>query len=374
MPCNVPRAAVIVLLAAAAALPAGPPARSAPVDASIVNRGVVELETGGSADASARIAEEIASIFDDGATRRLVPVIGKGPVQNLTDLRYLRGIDLAIVQSDALDYAREQRLVPGVDTSLTYVTKLYNAELHLLARPDIKSIADLANRKVNVDLRGSGTAFTAGRVFELLKIPVTVTNDSQDVALQKLRSGEIAALAFVAAKPSPFFQVLKAGDGLRLLGIPLNPALTGTYAPTRITSTDYPDLVAPDRPADSIAVGNVLMAADLRQIPERYRNVATFVEALFTGFPTLLEPGHHPKWHEVNIAADFPGWQRQPAAEQWLQRNMQVAAAPNPETLKALFSQFIDERRLASGGAPMSAEEKNALFQQFRAWQRGQAR
>src|SRR5204863_6296438 len=140
------------------------------------------------------------------------------------------------------------------------------------------------------------------------------------------------------------------------------------------TAADYPDLVPPDQPADSIAVGNVLMAADLRMIAERYRNVANFVEALFTGFQTLLEPGHHPKWREVNIAADFPGWQRHPAAEQWLQRNMQVAAAPNPDTLKTLFSQFIDERRQAGGGAPMSADDKNALFQQFRAWQRGQVR
>ena len=62
------------------------------LDASIVHRGVVQLETGGFGSVSSRIAEEIASIVDDGATRRIVPVIGKGPLQNLTDLRFLRGM------------------------------------------------------------------------------------------------------------------------------------------------------------------------------------------------------------------------------------------------------------------------------------------
>jgi TRAP-type uncharacterized transport system substrate-binding protein len=374
--CTVARAALIIaLVATALVFPTGQGSRAAgpSPDAALVNRGVVELETGGSSETAARIAADMVSIVDDGATRRLVPVIGKGPLQNLTDLRFLRGIDLAIVQADALDYAREQRLLPGIE-SLTYIAKLYNEEFHLLARPNIKTIADLSNQTVNVDLRGSATAVTAGRLFDLLKITATLTTDSQDVALQKLRKGEIAAVAVVVAKPAALFRDLKASDGLHLLSIPLTAPVTSAYAPTRITAEDYPDLVAKDQPADTIAVGTLLMAADVRMMPERYRNVANFVEALFTGFQTLLEPGHHPKWQEVNIAANVPGWVRYPPAEQWLQRNMQVAAAPNPEAMKALFSRFVDERRQAGGGAPMTAAEKEALFQQFRSWQRGQAR
>src|SRR5437660_1718129 len=108
-------AAVLLCVATAGAFSTGGTAQGAQstLDASVVNRGVVELETGGSPDVSARIAEDIAGIVDDGATRRLVPVIGKGPLQNLTDLRYLRGIALAIVQSDVLDYARARPILPG---------------------------------------------------------------------------------------------------------------------------------------------------------------------------------------------------------------------------------------------------------------------
>jgi uncharacterized protein len=367
--------AAVFALGVALLLPVARAALAAPAssEASLVNKGVVELETGGSSETAARIAADIVSIVDDGATRRVVPVIGKGPIQNLTDLRFLRGIDLAIVQSDALDYAREQKLVPAVE-SLTYVAKLYNEEFHLLARPDIKTIADLANQTINVDLRGSGTAVTTSRLFDLLKIKITVTTDNQEVALARLRKGEIAAVALVAAKPVALFRDLKPADGLHFLSIPLTPAVTAAYLPAQITAEDYPDLVAADQQTDSVAVASLLMAADLRMVPERYRNVVNFIEALFTGFQTLLEPGHHPKWQEVNIAANVPGWVRYPPAEQWLQRNMQVATTPNPEAMKTLFSRFVDERRQASGGAPLSAEDKDALFQQFRSWQRGQAR
>jgi TRAP-type uncharacterized transport system substrate-binding protein len=339
-----------------------------------VNRGVVELQTGRANDISVRMAEEIAGIIDDGATRRVVPVIGKGPLRNLIDLKYLRGIDLAIVPADALDYAREKRFIAGLETSLTYITKLYNEEFHLLARADIEKIGDLAGQTVNVDADGSSTALTATRVFDALNLKPKIATDDQQVALQKLRRGEIAAIAFVAAAPSPFLQAIKPDEGLHLLGLPLMQALVSAYAPTRLTANDYPGLVGADRPADTIAVGRVLMAADLRNIPDRYRNISNFIDALFTRFEDLRAPGHHPKWQEVNIAAELPGWARHPVAQQWLQRNAQVVAAPGPDALRDLFSKFIDERRQVSGNVPMSVTEKDALFQQFRAWQRGQAR
>src|SRR6266576_1661346 len=306
------------------------PSPAAPLDQGVagINRGVVELETSGAAGISVRIAEDLANLVDDGATRRVVPVVGKGSLQNLTDLKYLRGIDMAIVQTDVLEYAKEQRLVPGIELSLTYITRLYNEEFHLLAGPDVRKFSDLANKKVNVDLRGSGTSITAARLFEMLKLPVTVTNDSQEVALDKLRRGEIAALAFVAGKPAPLFMGLKGDDGLHFLAVPFNQAANSAYAPTRLTGADYPDIIRQDQPVDTLAVGSVLAVTDLRQLTERYRNVANFVDIFFTEFQSLLTPGHHSKWHEVNLAAEFPGWRRYQPAEQWIQSNMQIDSAP----------------------------------------------
>src|ERR1700732_4795807 len=130
--------------------------KAAPLaEVGVVNRGVVELETARAAGISVQIAEDLANVVDDGATRRVLPVIGKGTLQNITDLKLLRGIDMAIVQTDVLDYARQQNLFPGIESWATYITKLYNEEFHLLARQDITSVANLANQKVNVDLRGA---------------------------------------------------------------------------------------------------------------------------------------------------------------------------------------------------------------------------
>jgi TRAP-type uncharacterized transport system substrate-binding protein len=350
-----------------------PSTATAQQQAATINRGVVELETSGAAGISVRIAEDLANLIDDGATRRVVPVVGKGSLQNLADLKYLRGIDMAIVQSDVLDYAKEQRLLPGLEWSLTYITRLYNEELHLLAGPAIGSVTELANKKVNIDLRGSGTAITASRLFDLLKIPVTVTNDSQEVALDKLRRGEIAALAFVAGKPAPLFAGLKGDDGLHFLAVPFNQMSSSAYAPTRLAAADYPGLIPQGRAVETVAVGSVLAVADLRQLPERSRNVANFVDVFFTGFQTLSTPGYHPKWRDVNLTAELPGLHRYPAAEQWLRRNMQVANAPKPDDLRLMFARFIDERRQATGSPAMPQLDKDQVFQQFQSWQKGQA-
>jgi uncharacterized protein len=339
--------------------------------AAAVNRGVVELETTGSDGISVRIAEDLARLIDDGATRRLVPVVGKSSLQNIIDLRYLRGVDLAIVQADVLDDVKNRQVTSGLD-SLTYITKLYNEEFHLLGRRDIKTIADLSGQKVSVDLPGSGTDITAARLFDQLKLSVTVTHDVPQVALDKLRKGDIAAIAFVTGKPAPLFVGLTAEDGLHFLPIPFDGWQNTAYAPTRLTSADYSALIKPDQPIDTIAVSSILLAADLRQLPDRYNNVANFIDVFFTGFQSLLGPGYHAKWGEINLATDIPTLRRYDAATQWLQRNAQVNAIQDPSKLRDMFAHFIDERRQAAGGKPMSDAEKAALFQQFQNWRQSQ--
>ena len=339
-----------------------------------VNCGVVELETSGSTGISVRMAEDLANLIDDGATRRVVPVVGKGSLQTLTDLRYLRGIDMAIMPTDMLDYVKEQHLYPGIEAALSYITKLHNEEFHLLARPEIKDISALANQKVNVDLRGSATAITATRLFDLLKLKPTLVNDSSEIAFDKLRTGEVAALAIVIGKPAPLFLRLKEDEGLHFLDVPISAGVSNSYVPTRLSASDYPSIIRQDHPVDTIAVGNVLVVADLRQLPERYRNVANFVDIFFTGFQSLLAPGHHSKWNDVTITAELSGWRRFGPADEWLKRNMQIAKGPKPELLRTMFSRFIDERRQAMGGAAMSQQEKDALFQQFQSWENNQTR
>ena len=340
------------------------------------NKGVVELETGGSAGTSIRVAEDLASIVNDGATRRVLPVVGSNALQNILDLALLRGIDMAIVQADVLEAARQQRTVPGIENNFTYITKLYNEEFHLLARPEVKSIADLANQKVNVSVRGSGTAATAGRVFQLLNIPIKPFNDNQELALEKLRRGDIAAMAFVTGKPASIFQGLRRDEGLHFIPIPLSPSVANVYAPSALTAADYPGLIANNQPVDTVAVGTVLAVANLVPDSDRYRNVRNFVDTFFTEFKSLQEPGHHPMWRDVNLAAELPGWRRFPPAQQWLERNVAVARQnpQSPQDIKTLFARFLDARQEVMGGTPLTDRQKQDLYDQFQQWQTGRGR
>jgi uncharacterized protein len=365
MECSIIRTAVALILTIVAATASR---AATPQPEAGAGQGVVELETEGSAGISVRIAEELARTLNDGSRRRILPVIGTGSLQNIMDLRLLRGIDVAILQTDALDYAKQQNLVPHIESWLTYITTLYNEEFHLIARPEIKSLSDLHNQKVSVDVQGAGTAVTAARLFDLLGISVTTTNDDPELGLEKLRRGEVAAVALVAGKPAPVFCDLIGENGLHFLSIPPGAGVSAGYVPARLTAGDYPGLVPYNQPVDTVAVSTLLAVAEVQAGSDRYRSIANFVDAFFSGFQSLLLPGHHPKWHEVNIMAELPGWRRFPPAAQWLQRYARVATGPDMEGLKANFSRFIEERQQASGGRPLGQQEKDQLFDQFKHW------
>jgi TRAP transporter TAXI family solute receptor len=274
------------------------------------NGGTVGVIAGGVDGTYIRIAADLASVLDDGDALRVLPILGKGSVQNIMDIMLLRGIDIGIVQSDALAFARSRRLVPGIDSMIQYIAKLYDEEIHILASAEIRELQDLAGKIVNIDLVGSGTAMTAALLFGLLGIQPRMVQDTQDVALTKLRQGEIAAMVFIAGKPARLFSGVPAGSGLHFLPIPATPALIETYLPSALGAADYPNLVPQGESVETIAVGAVMAVYAWQPGTERHRKVARFVEAFQARFPAFLRPPRHPKWKDVNLAAQVPGWTR----------------------------------------------------------------
>lgn len=209
------RVALIVFAAgmAAVAVCSGPPpaaAESYEARRERVNQGTVTIISGGVSGTYVRIASDLAAVLDDGDRLRVLPVLGKGSLQNIADLLYLRGIDVAIVQSDVLRYVREKKLDPRIERRIRYVAKLYNEEVHVLARADVATFAGLAGKKVNFDVDGSGTAMTATTIFGLLGMRVQPTHFEQALALEKLKSGEIAAMLYVVGKPTELFKSIDA--------------------------------------------------------------------------------------------------------------------------------------------------------------------
>lgn len=288
---------------------------------------IVGVISGGVDGTYIRIAADLAAVLDDPGRLRVLPILGKGSVQNIDDLMHVRGVDIGIVQSDVLAYVKRQQLLPGSERQVTYIAKLYDEEVHVLARQEVGSLADLAGKRVNMDVRGSGTALTAAVLFDGLSIPIEATYDDQATALEKLRHGQITALTYVTGKPARLFSGVGADSGLHLLSVPMRPALLETYLPSRFDHADYPALVPDGAPVETIAVGAVMAAYAWPPGSERYRWVARFVDTFFDDFPRFRQPPHHPKWREVSLGAQVPGWTQFSAAQEWLRRQTPPAAA-----------------------------------------------
>ncbi|MEO8715626.1 MAG: TAXI family TRAP transporter solute-binding subunit, partial [Acetobacteraceae bacterium] len=356
--------AIALLIAGASVMPAiaaTPPADSPSARA---NAGTVGVISGGVDGTYIRIAADLASVLDDGDRLRVLAIVGKGSLQNISDILYLKGVDIGIVQADALAYAKSQRLYPGIEHTIQYVAKLYDEEVHILARKDIADVAALSGQKVNVDVRGSGTAMTAAVLFEDLKVTPELTNDDQGTALEKLKRGEIAAMIYVSGKPARLFAGIGPDSGLHFLAIPMTPALLDNYLPAEFDHADYPALVPEGARVETAAVGSVMAVFGWQPGNERYNKVARFVDAFFGSFQKFLQPPRHPKWKDVNLAAQVPGWTRFAPAQDWLQRQAVAANAGAPQ---ADFNAFLT--RVGGPLGNLSDAQKTQLFRQFLDWQ-----
>ena len=319
-------------------------------------------------------ADELAQVLDDGENLRILPIVTYGAASNLDDLLYLRGVDVAVTSSDVFEYFRTQRKTVNLESRINYIIRLPTSEMHVLARNEINSLADLRGKKVNFGPAGSASSLTGAIVFQRAGVQVEPTLFDNPSALQKLKSGEIAALIRVINKPIDFFAKIPANSGLHLVPIPFTKAYEDLYALGEFTSQEYPTLVAPGQVADTIAVPAVLAVFNWQKNTDRYRKVQRFVEAFFTKFEQFQQPPRHPKWRDVNLAATVPGWTRWSVAEEMLQRLRQANGVNNAQqaTAAAEFAAFLQEKGV--NNVQPSADQREALFREFVQWQQQRQR
>jgi uncharacterized protein len=306
------RRALLVGVAAGLTAPLAARAQQAPSPIARANANVVGVISGGLDGTYTRFAADLAAVLDEVDGLRILPIIGKGSFQNLSDLLYLRGVDVAIVQSDVLAAAAQQNAFPGIAQHVQYITKLYDEEVHIFARQGVEQLSDLAGKLVSMDNRGSGTAMTATLLFSRLGIAVQPVYDPTVDATEKLRRGDIAAMVRVTGKPARFTTPLP--EGTRLLAVPLSESLLETYLPASFTAADYPALVPAGETVDTVAVGAVLAAYN-HQNADRRDRVVRFSRALSLKFDSFTRPPRHPKWRDVNLTATVPGWTKFGASE-----------------------------------------------------------
>jgi uncharacterized protein len=147
------------------------------------------------------------------------------------------------------------------------------------------------------------------------------------------------------------------------LPVPYTEALEQDYFPATLTSDDYPGLVPAGTTVDTVAIASVLATYNWPRETDRYRRVATFVDAFFQKFPEFQRPARHPKWKEANLTSTLKGWKRFPAAEEWLQRNLPTAGV-DP----------VLARAQAAKAAPNDPAAQQRLYQQFMDWAKTQGK
>jgi TRAP-type uncharacterized transport system substrate-binding protein len=283
-----------------------------------VNAWTIGLAGGLLEGAPIHFATEIARVVNDGGTMHVLPVVTRGPTENVNDLLYLRGIDAAIINSDSLEEYKSQ--VPQIQQRITYILSLFPSELHIFVRPEIRSLADLAGKKVNFNTQGTAAAYSGPLIFSRLGVDVEKMFIPHPVALEQMKRGEIAGVVFVTSKPVDTFVKGKWEAGFKFLPVEFGSKFEDYYLPSYLEPADYPNLVAKGERIATISVPTILASFNWRPDTPRYRGVARFVDELFSRVDKLQSPGFDPKWKEVNLAARVPGLERFQAAQEWLDR------------------------------------------------------
>jgi TRAP-type uncharacterized transport system substrate-binding protein len=330
-------------------------------------------------DTYLQMAYDLADVLNDGDNLRILPIAGIGGPRNIRDVRYLRGVDIGLTQTNILNsFRRSNERMGQTEDKIVYIAKLFNEEVHLVARPSITSIEQLRGLKVNLDAKGGGTSYSMRDLFKTFEIDVEEVSMSQVEALEKVKSGEIAATVLIAGRPVRSMSKLTRSDRLHFVPIPYPTQLIGDYLPATLGHDDYPELIPPGATVDTVAVGAVLIAYNWPKTNvDRYRRVQRFVEAFFPKISEFQKPPRHPKWREVNIAATLPGWNRFEVAQQWLDSQRVQQAQRNTPNKGAVAV----EQAAASGGTRSASSTEQpkptvdpALYQEFLKWRqlRGQ--
>jgi branched-chain amino acid transport system substrate-binding protein len=327
-----------------------------------LNANTVSLMTGSFGSTYAQVGADLASVLDNGTHLRILPVMGRGSVQAVADILLLRGVDVGIVRKDTLAYLDRKDFAKDIRNQFVYVAKMFNEEMHVLAPKTITSMRDLDGKTVVVDLPDSSTFVTAINVFERLGIRPHLIYQEPRLAVDMLRKGEVDAIVAIEGKPLQWLNQINDRN-LHLVPVEYAKTLQEEYLPSKLSSADYPNLVAEGGSVETVAAEAVLASYNWAPNSDRYRRLSLLVDTMFDKVAQLQRPPFHPKWKEMAPRATISGWTRFKAAQEWLDRNMPLAAGSAVSA--------------ASGAAPATAlapQERDPLYREFLEWRANRAK
>jgi TRAP-type uncharacterized transport system substrate-binding protein len=233
-----------------------------------VNNWTIGVAGGLLEGAPIRFAVEVARAVDAGDDLHVLPIVTRGPAENVESLLYLRGVDLAILNTDSLEQFKP--LVPNIRQRISYVVNLFPSELHIFVRPEINSVEDLAGKKVNFNTPGTAAAYSGPLIFERLGVAVEKVFVPHQSAVEAMKKGDIAAVVFVKSKPVDAFAKARWEAGYKFLPVPYDKRFEDYYLPSTLTSADYPQLIPAGEKVSTIAVSTFLAAYSWPKDAARY--------------------------------------------------------------------------------------------------------
>src|SRR5579885_3674855 len=135
-----------------------------------------------------------------------------GSIDNIRRINSNENAALGIVQSDVLGFMARSRNPETMRMAehLRMVLPLYHEEVHVLARKDIQSFAELENKKVVIGEDGSGHMLTSINLFAMTGVtPSELIKKSPPDGVLDLLDGKVDAVIFVGGKPVKLFKNLE---------------------------------------------------------------------------------------------------------------------------------------------------------------------
>jgi uncharacterized protein len=239
-----------------------------------------------------------------------------GSIENLYAVFKKPNTQIGILQSDVLAFVTRVQSNPTlvrIAQKTKLVFPLYNEEVHLLGKNNILNFEELQGKRIAVGEDGSGTYLTAMLIFEVTGIkPSEIVTVGTDVALSKLKAGEIDAMFYVAGFPVKLFtEDVTESDGLAL--IPIKNAKAAEFYPQAyIPAGTYP---WQHSEITTVAVKAFLVSFDFRNL--NCESVGLFAKILYENLDWLRQNGH-PKWKSVDLNFPLKGWEQYDCVSKYL--------------------------------------------------------
>ena len=259
------------------------------------------LATGGTSGTYYAVGNAMATALGDILTKSSISVASTGASK--ANVQQITGNDaqLAILQSDVLNYAHngaggESMFEGKPEKGALWIAGLYNETVQVIANTSITDIAQLRGKSVCVGDVGSGTALNAAQVLEAYGMTFNDINPvymSFSKGADAMKNGQCDAAFTVAGTPTPALTELAATYKFNFLS--LSPEAV------KYLTDKYPFLVQENMPANTysggiqpnevvcVAVKAVLVASE--KVSEDV--VYELTKAIFENLKAL--GGAHPK-------------------------------------------------------------------------------